>query len=284
MFPNCLMNGAYIGSKSIEDIEAIAASAAGGVVVGSISVRARCPNPGQGYWLHREGFFSLNSYGLPNGGLSYYRERLPRMAELVHGYGKPLIANLVAFGNADYEPLIVLADAAGADLIELNLGCPNVWEGGSQKRIVSYHADMVREVLADVRKCRRRAKVIVKISPLPPDILDEVTKVIIESGVVTAITATNSYPNAYVTKGARGVAEPTDRLAGLSGRALKPISLGVVKQLSQILPPYIDIIGCGGVSTAGDVEDYLAAGAKAVQVASALKDEGLSVFAKILEL
>lgn len=206
------------------------------------------------------------------------------MAELVHDYGKPLIANLVAFTNDDYEPLIALAEEAGVDLIELNLGCPNVWEGGSQKRIVSYHADMAREVLTSVTKCLGKAKIMVKISPLPPDILDEVTKVIIESGIVAAITATNSYPNAYVTKGARGDAEPTDRLVGLSGRALKPISLGVVKQLSQTLPPYIDIIGCGGVSTAGDVEDYLAAGAKAVQVASALKDEGLSVFAKILEL
>ena len=96
------------------------------------------------------------------------------------------------------------------------------------------------------------------------------------------MTACNSYPSSAVTRGAQWINGPSDILAGLAGRALKPISLGVVKQLRVLLPSRIDIIGVGGIYTANDVYDYLDAGAKAVQIASALTDEGTSVFEKIL--
>ena len=86
------MNGAYIGSKSVDDIEKLAKSASGAVVVGSISVKPRKANPGQGYWIHKERFYSLNSYGMPNGGLAYFKKNLPLMVKLAHTQNKPLIA------------------------------------------------------------------------------------------------------------------------------------------------------------------------------------------------
>src|SRR5579872_2261882 len=136
---NPLMNGAYIHSKTLEDVEILAQSACSAIVVGTITVKPRKPNPGQGYWLHKERFYSLNSFGLPNGGVPYFKVHLPRMVETAHAAGKPLIANVVGFTNEEFAALVVLAERSGADMAELNFGCPNVWDGGTQKRIISYH-------------------------------------------------------------------------------------------------------------------------------------------------
>lgn len=280
-FKGRLMNGAYIGSKSFEDIEQLANSSTHALVVGSISVKPRDRNPGHGYWPHREKFLALNSFGMPNGGLPYFKQYLPEMARLAHAHNKPLIANVVGFSDEEFVRLIKLAQAAGCDLVELNLGCPNVWENGVQKQILSYHPHLIKRLLQTIAKHKPTIPLGLKISPLPPDLLREVCRVIADSNVVGFVTATNSYPNAALTAGTR-IGEEKELLAGLSGRGLKPISLGVVVQLRQLLPPSIDIIGCGGIGSAKDVTDYLNAGAKAVQIATALMDEGPAVFEKLL--
>lgn len=276
------MNGAYIKSKTLRDVEVLAKSASGAIVVGSISVKPRKPNVGQNYWLHNEGLFSLNSYGLPNGGILYFKKYLPQMVEVAHAHNKPLIANVVGFSNEEFVTLVEFVEKAGADIVELNLGCPNVWEEGRQKQIISYHPTLIKSVLQSIAKQRPKVKICVKISPLPPDLLSEVCRVIKNSKIVSVVTATNSYPNAYVTTGAQGTGGRADTLAGLAGRSLKPISVGVVKQLRTLLPNQMDIIGCGGISSSSDVKDYLDAGAKAVQIATALKEEGPAIFEKIL--
>lgn len=275
-FQNCLMNGAYIGSKTTEDLEVLINSDCGAVVVGSISVKPRVKNPGPGYWRHKEGFYALNSYGMPNGGLPYFKDELPKIVTLAHAKNKPVIANIIGFSKQEYVQLIKLAQDSGADMVELNLGCPNVWDRGRQKRIVSYHVDLVKELLDHISKSSPDIKISAKISPLPPDILQEVVKVIVDSNVIDAIVATNSYPNSLVSTGTR-IGDEQD-LAGMTGRALKPISLGVVKQLHDLLPSTIDIIGCGGIYSLNDMNDYLSAGAKAVQIATALVDKGPGVF------
>ncbi len=282
-FGNVLMNGAYVGSKTLHDAKVLAASASGAVVIGSISVKPRKKNPGQNYWLHKENFFSLNSYGLPNGGLPYYKDTLSKIVDIAHKHDKPLVANVIGFSYAEFAQLVTMAEQSGADVVELNLGCPNVWDDGYQKRIISYHASLVADTLNRIKQQAVKVKIAVKISPLPPDILQEVARVIADSGIVHFVTATNSYPNATVTSGAQSSKASTNtELVGLAGRALKPISLGVVKQLRALLPKRIAIIGVGGISTSTDVHDYLAAGASAVQIATALKDDGLDVFEKIL--
>lgn len=279
---NVLMNASYVHSKTLEHAKVFANSAAGAVLIGSISVKLRRPNPGQGYWLHKERFFSLNSFGLPNGGMPYFAKHLPAMVKLAHDQGKPFIANVVGFRQEDYVTLVPFVEKLGVDMVELNFGCPNVWDGGQQKRIISYHAELVQETLQAIAQTKPTVPISVKISPLPPDILQEVSAVLTKSPIVRAVTACNSYPNAAVTYGTKGIGDDREVLAGLAGRALKPISLGVVKQLRQLLPRRIDIIGCGGIYSANDVQDYLDAGAKAVQLASALADDGVSIFEKIL--
>lgn len=280
-FKGRLMNGAYVGSKNLEDIERLTNSSAHALVVGSISVKPRQLNTLHGYWRHREKFLALNSFGMPNGGLPYFEQYLPEMARLSHDHKKPLIANVVGFSDEDFIRLIRLAQVAGCDMAELNLGCPNVWDGGIQKQIISYHPRLIKNLLDAIVKHQFTIPLSLKISPLPPDLLREVCVIVSNSGIVQAITATNTYPNAALTSGTK-THKDEGLLAGLSGRALKPISLGMVSQLRQLLPSSIDIIGCGGISSANDVTDYLAAGAKVVQIATTLVDEGPAVFDKIL--
>ena len=281
-FKNRLINAAYIHSKTLKDVETLAHSAAGAVLVGSISVKPRSPNPGQGYWLHKERIFSLNSFGLPNGGIPYFKKHLPAMVQAAHAQGKPLIANVVGFSKEDYAQLVPFVEQFGVDMIELNFGCPNVWDGGKQKRIISYHASLVEETLDAIAIQKPKTPITVKISPLPPDILNEVGAAIARSKIIQAVTTCNSYPNAAVTRGVVSKAESANVLAGFAGRALKPINLGIIRQLKTILPKRIHILATGGVYTANDVQDYLDAGAQLVQIASALTDEGVAVFDKIL--
>src|SRR6266702_958910 len=281
-FANKLLNGAYIGSKTKEDIEMLSKSASGAVLVGSISIKPRKSNTNGGYWLHREKFYALNSFGMPNSGLPYFKTKLPEMVKLAHEHNKPLVANIIGFSKQEFVDLIKLAQKSSADMVELNFSCPNVWEKGKQERIVSYYPTLMKEILEFIGTHKFNIKIGVKISPLPPDILKEFVTVIVDSGIISFVTATNSYPNAALSSGTRLAGDDESTLLGMSGRALKPISLGVVKQLRTLLPEQIDIIGCGGVSSADDAMDYLASGAKAVQIAAGLMHEGPSIFEKIL--
>lgn len=279
-FGNPLMNGAYINSKTVEDVEKLAASSSGAIVVGSISVEPRTQNTGQGYWKHREKFYSLNSYGMPNGGFEYFKAMLPRMVKLAHSKSKPLIANIIGFSSEEFVQLAALADKSNADIVELNFGCPNVWDkNGKQKLIPSYHPAVMEDILSHIRVAKPSIKIAAKLSPLPPDILAQAAEVLARSKIVSFVTATNSYPNALTSTGTKRKDEQV--LAGLTGRSLKPISLGVTAQLRNLLPSHIELIGCGGIYSANDVFDYFNAGAKAVQIATALVDEGNSVFSKI---
>jgi len=194
---------------------------------------------------------------------------------------KPLIANVAGFSTQEFVTLVQLAQDAKADIVELNLSCPNVWQKDKQEEITCYHPTLVKSVLSAIAQIKPHIKMSVKISPLPPDTLRAVAKEIIESGIVQFVTATNSYPNAAMTSGVEANNKGA-LLAGLSGRALKPISLGVVQQLKTLLPSRIHIIAAGGISTATDVKDYLQAGAKVVQIASALMEGDVGVFEDIL--
>jgi dihydroorotate dehydrogenase len=277
---NKLMNGAYIHSKTLGDIKKLIASGSGAVVVGSISVQPRSANLGQKYWRHKQGFYSLNSYGMPNGGMAYFKKHLPVMVEMAHEARIPLIANIVGFSKEEFADLVMFAKTSGADMVELNLGCPNVWDRGKQEEILSYNPVRVSEILQFISKQNLQIPICVKLSPLPPELLKQISTLIAGCGIVKAVTATNSYPNALTNSGTKVGNE--EALAGLSGRSLKPISLGVVKQLRSLLPSHIDIIGCGGISTMNDVLDYMGAGAKAVQIATALIDKGTEIFEDIL--
>ena len=269
--------------KHTEDARKLARSASAAVMIGSITVLPREGNSGDVYRTERG--FSLNSLGLPNPGKESYVKELPVMAELARGAGKPLIVSTAGFSPDENGQLTEVAFDNGADIVEVNLGCPNVWQGSEQKRIASFDPQLVAQTLEVVGEyVGLDAPVGVKLSPFSdPFLLTEIAEVLKASPVVKFVTAVNTFPNAFNFNGdGRPSITPGEGLAGMAGPALKPIGLGQVHQLRKLLPDSIQIIGVGGVTGGQDVIDYLRKGAVAVQVATAYVDRGEQVFSDIL--
>ena len=282
-----IMNGAGWACKTLEDVHVLAKAPVSAIVVGSITKEPRSGNPGSVFWQDPAGVYSLNSLGLPNQGWPYYGENLQHMKRIAHDAGKPLMVSIACFSPEEYAELAGLVASEDVDVVELNLGCPNVWGPGGQKPIASYEPRLIEEILQLVEKELEysRARVAVKISPLPPTILVEVASVITEYEAVEIVTATNTIPNGFAWGHVwKPAIDPGDGLAGIAGPALKPVSMGVIKQLCALLPDTIDIIAAGGVRSATDVVDYLniSPRVKAVQVVTAHANEGPRVFDRIL--
>ena len=276
-----LMNAAGT-CKMLEDVEKLSRSASAAIMVGSITVEPRTGNSGDVYWAGS--MFSLNSLGLPNRGAPYYREVLPKMVAVAHGADKPLFVSVAGFSPEEYVDLAELAFRGEVDLVELNLGCPNVWQGSTQKRIACFDPAIVAEVLRCVEeKVGADAKVSVKISPFSdPFALAEVAQVIGASKLAKAVTTVNTFPNAFSYNGAKPRITPGGGLAGFAGPAMKPIGLGQVRQLRGLLPEHIQIIGVGGITHGEDIREYCESGAVATQVATAYLERHEQVFSSLL--
>lgn len=280
--------------KTLEEVAALARSSAGAVVVGSITVNPRTGNAGEVYWSGAN--HSLNALGLPNRGIDYYSTVLPEMASVIHEHDKKLIVSVAGFTVDEYVQLACRAAQGGADLIELNLGCPNVWDGGRQKRIASFDHDYTARVCREVsaaliestRRTRRLTQFGVKISPFSDPVeltraAQSLARVSEETVGLGFVTATNAFPNA-MSLDDDGQPRMTMELGGLGGPAMKPIGLGQVRQLRAVLPTEVAVVGAGGVSNGRDALDYLRVGAVAVQVATAYLNgrNGPGIFADIL--
>ncbi len=266
-----LMNAAGT-CKTLEDVEKFARSAVSAIVVGSITVDARTGNEGNVYW--KGDGYSLNSLGLPNRGLGYYEKRAGWMVQTAHQAGKPLIASVAGFDDKQYALLCDRAVALGFDAVELNLGCPNVWVDGEQKKIASFDRPAISYILDAVyRLLGEDIPVGVKLSPFSdPTLLESVAKTF-WSYPVGYVAACNTFPNSMQLD-QTGTPVISVGLAGLSGAAMKPISIGQVTQLKRNLPSDIQMVGVGGVMNGQDITDYLNAGATAVQAATAYWNAG----------
>ena len=150
-FEHPLMNSGGT-CKTLEDVRRFARSAVSAVLVNML-VSERSGNEGDTYWSDRER--SLNSKGLPSPGEFYYRQNLPQMVETVHAADKKIGVNISGFEPWEYARLAKIAADAGVDFIELNFGCPNLWEGTAQKVILSFHPG--RHQASSEAGLRRRA-------------------------------------------------------------------------------------------------------------------------------
>ncbi len=284
-FEHPLMNGAGTCKllEGSEGLRELARSATAAIMVGSITLKPREGNSGEVYWT--SDLYSLNSMGLPNPGASYYQKHLPAMVKIAHRAGKFLFVSVAGFSPTEYADLVELAFQRGADLVELNLSCPSVWEKGLQKLIACSDPQLVKEILYHVEdRVGPKAKIAVKLSPFSdPLFLSKVAQVIGQSKVVKAVTAVNTFPNAFgFDEKGKSRITPGEGLAGLGGPAIKPVGIGQVKQLRRILPERIDIIGVGGITEGQDIKDYRRAGADAVQIATTLLNRGAGVFSALL--
>lgn len=279
--PNCtigkvtispaLYNGAGT-VKKVDDVREMARSNAGAILVGSITVAERPGNSGNVLWVGSYG--SLNSLGIPNGGIPYYRECLPVMARIAHDAGKPLFVSAAGFKPAEFGELASVVAEGGADGVELNFGCPNIWDTGEQKGIFSFYPDLIGQAIEHVWQAVRDSLVVMaKVSPYSnPVQLKEIAEAVNAHGVVHAVTTTNTFPNAYgEDQSGKPLITPGGGLSGFAGPGLKHIALGQVKQWRSALPQSTGVIGVGGISSGEDMAEFFRSGkAVAVQVVTAL--------------
>ena len=201
----------------------------------------------------------LNAVGLQNVGVkAFIAEKLP----VLRKYDTQLIVNVFGYSPEEYVDVIRLLEPhEGIAAYELNISCPNVKCGGMQ-----FGSDpaLVAQVVAAAKKAALRRPLWVKLSPLVTDI-GLIAHAAQEAGA-DALTIANTYP-AMAIDPLTGKSLIGSRTGGLSGPAIKPITLRLVWEASRRV--HIPIIGLGGVETVGDVLQYIAVGAAAVQIGTA---------------
>lgn len=272
-----VMNAACSVAKTIEDVRALATTNTGAVLVGSITVQPREGNE-EPRWYSTNSF-ALNSFGMPNGGIEFYQENLSEMANIVHESNKRFILSVAGFATKDYRDLAKLADTYDVDIIELNLGCPNISIDGVQKPIVSFDREKMLEIIGAVREVTPKS-LMVKLSPYSnPAELQLVAECIAQSGQIAGVVTMNTFPNSYYAQNGKAVLASS--YGGTSGKAILPISLGQVRQFRERLPSNIAVIGVGGIESKQDAELFYQAGADAVQAATLIVRDGHSAINKL---
>jgi dihydroorotate dehydrogenase (NAD+) catalytic subunit len=201
----------------------------------------------------------LNSIGLQNPGVDAV---VDKYAPAWAGWRVPVIVNVAGESVGDYVEVVRRLDGVpGVAGIELNISCPNVGRGGLQFAI---DAGAAGEVTAAVRRATD-LPLLVKLSPNVADVRP-IARAIADAGA-DALTAIN-------TLSGIAVAPSRDRpllgnvFGGLSGPAVKPVALRVVYEAVQAVS--IPVVAIGGVTDLSDVLDFLAVGAVAVQVGTAI--------------
>jgi dihydroorotate dehydrogenase (NAD+) catalytic subunit len=201
----------------------------------------------------------LNSIGLQNPGVDAVIEKY---APLWHEWKTPVIVNVAGESIADYVEVVRRLDGVpGVAAIELNISCPNVGKGGIQFAIDEAAAGAVT---AAVRRATD-LPLLVKLSPNVADVRPIARA--IEAAGADALTAINTLSGIAVSRDRR---RPLlgNIFGGVSGPAVKPIALRVVYEVCQVVD--IPVVAIGGVTDITDVLDFLAVGAVAVQVGTAI--------------
>jgi dihydroorotate dehydrogenase (fumarate) len=234
------------------------------VVSGSYTMELRSGNGGDSLFYPDtleamlELGYGLNSFGAKNDGVE---AALNMFGE--NKFAHPLIISVAGFSIEDYVLCVeAVSKCIAVSAIELNLSCPNTEHG----KIFSFDLAILEELFKALAPYNQKP-LWVKLSPYsdPGQLTAVATLISNYRSTISAVVTCNTFPSAYA--GASAIS-PHDGLAGLSGPALKPISLGQVRQFRQQLHPDIAIIGVGGITTGNDVQDFLEAGANAVQVTS----------------
>lgn len=230
--------------------------------LGSISIKGTTLEPRFGNALPRiaetpSGL--LNSVGLQNPGIhKVIAEELPKLRKVFH---QPIIANISGFSIEEYVEccrLITREEQVG--IIELNVSCPNVHGGGMS---FGTSPESVAEVVRAVKRVVT-VPLYVKLTPNVTDIVS-IARAAEKAGADGLVLINTLLGMRFDRKTGKPLL--ANVTGGLSGPAIFPVALRMVWQVTRECR--IPVIGCGGVSSADDVEEMMMAGASAVEIGSA---------------
>lgn len=199
----------------------------------------------------------INAIGLQNPGIDVFCKRdIPFLKK----YDTKIVVNVCGKTTEDYCEVVERLAEEPVDLLEINISCPNVKEGG-----IAFGQDP-HAVEAITREVKKRAKqpVIMKLSPNVTDIT--VMAKAAEAGGADALSLINTLTGMKIDVNRRCFAL-ANKTGGLSGPAVKPVAVRMVYQVANAVK--VPIIGMGGITNTEDALEFLLAGATAVSVGTA---------------
>ncbi len=199
----------------------------------------------------------MNAVGLQNPGIDTFLSRdLPFLAK----QDTKIIVNVCGRSKEDYVDVVEKLADSPADLLEINVSCPNVKEGG-----IAFGQDpkALYDITTAVKKAAKQP-IIMKLSPNVTDIT--VMARAAEEGGADAISLINTLTGMKIDIERRCFAL-ANKTGGVSGPAIKPIAVRMVYQAAKTVN--IPIIGMGGIDSAEDAIEFIMAGATAVAVGTA---------------
>lgn len=199
----------------------------------------------------------MNAIGLQNPGLDTF---LKRDIPFLKQYDTKIIVNVCGKTKEDYVDAVEKLRDAPVDLLEINISCPNVKEGGIA---FGQNPKSAEEITQAVKQAAKQP-VIMKLSPNVTDIAEMARAV--EAGGADAVSLINTLTGMKIDVNRRTFAV-ANKTAGVSGPAIKPIAVRMVYQAANAIR--LPIIGMGGIRTAEDALEFIMAGATAVAVGTA---------------
>ena len=199
----------------------------------------------------------LYAIGLQNPGIDVFAKRdIPFLKQ----YDTKIIVNVCGKTTEDYIEVVERLADEPVDLLEINISCPNVKEGG-----IAFGQDP-KAVEAITREVKKHAKqpVIMKLSPNVTDIT--VMAKAAEAGGADVLSLINTLTGMKIDINRRAFAI-ANKTGGMSGPAVKPVAVRMVYQVANAVS--LPIIGMGGIATAEDALEFIMAGATAVSVGTA---------------
>ena len=199
----------------------------------------------------------LNAVGLQNPGIDLFIERdIPFLKK----YDTKIIVNVCGKTTEDYLEVVERLADQSVDMLEINISCPNVKEGG-----IAFGQDpRAVEAITKAVKAKAKQPVIMKVSPNVTDITEMARAA--EAGGADVLSLINTLTGMKIDI-ERQCFVLANRTGGMSGPAIHPIAVRMVYQTAQAVK--IPIIGMGGIMTAEDAIEMILAGATAVSVGTA---------------
>lgn len=199
----------------------------------------------------------LNAIGLQNPGIDVFCERdIPFLKK----YDTKIIVNVCGKSTKDYCEVVERLGNEPVDMLEINVSCPNVKEGGIA---FGQNPKALEDITKEVKKYAKQP-VIMKLSPNVTDIT-EMAKAA-EAGGADVLSLINTLTGMKIDIYKKTFAL-ANKTGGMSGPAVKPVAVRMVYQVAQAVK--LPIIGMGGISTAEDALEFILAGASAVSVGTA---------------
>lgn len=224
----------------------------GGLSSKGMMIHPHGGNDGIRIWETPSGI--MNSVGLENPGIESFIEK---DLDWINEKNVVNIVNLGGHSKEDYYRGVERLNDVHLDLLELNISCPNVKEGGMNFGVKT---EAARELVREVRKICRH-KLVVKLSPNAEDIVS-LARMCEEEGA-DGVSLTNTFL-AMAIDIKKKAPVFNNGYAGLSGPAIKPIALRMVHQVCKAVK--IPVMGLGGITSWQDAIEFIMAGAQVVQI------------------